>query len=105
MVCRATRGRQRDDQARDQTATPEQLLARLNEMANPPLLAQPALAAQNPPPPAQPAPQAANLASPEVPPTVNQVGEPIYERFRPLKPPRFDGTYDPATVKEWFKHL
>ena len=50
----------RDDQARAQTATLEQWLARLNEMANPPPPTQPVPAAQNPPPPAQQAPQAAN---------------------------------------------
>ena len=97
--------RQRDDQARAQTATLEQLLTRLNEMANPPPPAQPVPAAQNPPPPAQPAPQAANPVAPEVPPAVNQVGEPVYERFRRQKPPRFDGTHDPATAEEWFKRL
>ena len=69
-------------------------------MANPLSTAQPAPAAQNPTSPAQPAPQAANSVAPEVPPVVNQVGEPLYERFRCQKPPQFGGTHDPATAKE-----
>ena len=68
--------RQHNDQARAQMATLKQLLARLNEMANPPPSAQPAL-------------QAANSVAPEVPPAVNQVGEPVYERLRRQKLPRF----------------
>ena len=40
--------RQRDDQARAQTATLEQLLTRLNEVVNPPPSAQPTPQASNP---------------------------------------------------------
>ena len=40
----------------------------------------------------------ANLVAPKV-------CEHVYERFRRQKPPPFDGTLDPATVKEWFKRL
>ena len=36
---------------------------------------------------------------------MNQVGEPVYERFRRQKPPQFDGTHDPSTAEEWFKRL
>ena len=74
-------------------------------MANPPPPAHPAPEAQNPPPLTQSAPQAVNPVVPEVPPAVNQVGEPVYERFMCQKPPRFDGTHDPTTAEKWFKRL
>ena len=50
-----------------------------------------------------PNPRAANPIAPEAPKAVEQVGEPIYEWFRRQKPPRFDGTPDPATAEEWIK--
>ena len=60
-----------------------------------------------PPPVAQvpvaqdvPNPRATNPIAPEVPRAVEQVGEPIYKRFRCQKLPRFDGTPDPATAQE-----
>ena len=80
-------------------------MACLNEMANPHSPTQPMLAVQDPPPPAQLAPQAANPVASKMPPVVNQVGQPVYERFRRQKPPQFDGTHDPTTAKKWFKHL
>ena len=73
--------RQRGDQARAQMKTLNQLLPRLNEMANPSHSA-------------QPAPQGANPVALEVPYAVNQVGEPVYERFRHQKPPQSDGIHD-----------
>ena len=42
---------------------------------------------------------------PEVPQEAPFVGEPVYERFRRQKPPRFDGTHDPALAEEWIKKL
>ena len=50
-----------------------------------------------------PNPRAANPISLNVLKAVEQVGEPIYERFRRQKSPRFDGTHDAATVEEWIK--
>ena len=50
-----------------------------------------------------PNPRAANPIAPEAPKAVEQVEEPIYERFRRQKLPRFDGTPDPATAEEWIK--
>ena len=52
-----------------------------------------------------PNPRAANPIAPEAPKAVEQVGEPIYERFRRQKLPRFDETLDPATAEEWIKCL
>ena len=95
--------RHHDDQARALTTTLEQLLAYLNEIENPPPPV-PVRTVHNPPP-AQPASQPANPVAPEASPVVNQVGETVYERFRRQKPPRFDGTHDPATAEEWFKRL
>ena len=77
----------------------------LKEMANPLPPAQSAFAAQNSPPLAQPAPQAANPVAPEVPPAMNQVGEPVYKWFRRQKLPQFDRTHDPAMAKDWFQSV
>ena len=94
---------QRDEQIRAQTVTLAQVLQRLNEMNQPP-----------PVPPAPVAPEVPALA-PAAPAVPNPhppapradviVGEPVYERFRCQKPPRFEGTLDPTTAEEWIKRL
>ena len=63
-------------------------------MARPPPVAQVPVAQE------VPNPRAANPIAPKAPRAVEEVGEPIYERFRCQNPTRFDGTPDPATAEE-----
>ena len=67
-------------------------------------MARPAPVALNPPPPLQPDYQAANSVASKAPCVVNQVGEPVYERFQCRKPLQFGRTHDPVTAEEWIKH-
>ena len=79
-----------------------QVLQRLNEMNQPPPVPPAPVAPEVP----APAPAAAvPNPHPPAPRAGVVVGEPVYERFQCQKPPRFEGTPDPATAEEWIKRL
>ena len=82
----------------------EQIMNRLDAMAEPaPLVPNeqnmPEPAAANPPVP--PAVPVVALAAP----IAAHVGERIYERFGRQKPPQFDGSRNPVEAEDWIKRL
>ena len=82
----------------------EQIMNRLDAMAEP---APPVPNEQNMPEPAAanpPVPPAVPVAAPAAP-IAAHVGELIYERFGRQKPPQFDGSRNPVEAEDWIKRL